>query len=765
MKKKQSTIEVLKKQVKELTASLNEANYIKENFRLIQFTIDKFSEPAFWMKKDCRFIYVNDAACSSLGYTKEELLSMCLFDIDIKYREENREAHWKDLKEKKTIIFESIHKTKEGLSFPVEITANFIEFKGEEYNCAFARNISKRRETEKELKTSANILENVAEAIIATDRNFVITGWNNSAERMYGWKKEEVIGRRLKDILKFEYPGDSRDTIAGKFINDGFYKGEIIHHKKGGTPMTVFSSVSVIKDKRGNIIGAVSINSDITEQKRVEEELKLSEERFRVAFHTSPNLININRMEDGKYVDINEAFTKITGYTMDDVHNKTSLEINIWKNPELRDKVITQLKENGVVKNLDAEFVMKDGSIRYGLMSANVIYIGDEKHTLSVTCDITEQKLAEKTLIESEAKFKDLTEKSLVGVYLIVDGLFKYVNPKLVEIFGYTVDELIDKLGPEDLVLPEDWSIVNENLRKRIRGEISSVNYTLRARKKAGNIIFTEVYGSRTIYNGKPAIIGTLIDITDRMQMEMDLRNSEARYHRLFEDSPISLLEEDFSELMSYIDELKNRGVSDFRKYFYENPDDVRLCAEKVKLLDLNNTTLTLYQAVTKEELLGDLSKLLNEKALWVFKEELIALAERKTRFESEAEIITMQGNYRNIYLRLYVGKTEEGEYNYSRVLLAINDITEHKNNEKKIEKKSKYLEWMHRSSLKLAKVKSEEDIYSMVTEQIRQFTDAFLCTFSEYVPAKNVFILKSQICSQRKFNRLKNILDRKSVV
>lgn len=123
-------------------------------------------------------------------------------------------------------------------------------------------------------------------------------------------------------------------------------------------------------------------------------------------------------------------------------------------------------------------------------------------------------------LQESESKFRDMAEKSIVGVYLIQDGVFKYVSPKLAEIFGYLVEELIDKKGPKDMVLPEDWHIVEENLKKRISGEVESIHYDFRGITKNEATIYVEVYGTRTTYCGRPAVIGTLLDITERKRAE-----------------------------------------------------------------------------------------------------------------------------------------------------------------------------------------------------------------------------------------------------
>lgn len=137
----------------------------------------------------------------------------------------------------------------------------------------------------------------------------------------------------------------------------------------------------------------------------------------------------------------------------------------------------------------------------------------------------TEHKQAEEVLRESENKFRSLAEKSLVGIYLIQDGIFRYVNPKLAEIFGYRVEELIGKRGPRDLTLQEDWPVVEKALRRRISGRVKSIHYNFRGITKNKEIIYVEVYGSRTIYQGRPAVIGTLLDITERRRMEERIRH------------------------------------------------------------------------------------------------------------------------------------------------------------------------------------------------------------------------------------------------
>jgi diguanylate cyclase (GGDEF)-like protein/PAS domain S-box-containing protein len=168
--------------------------------------------------------------------------------------------------------------------------------------------------------------------------------------------------------------------------------------------------------------------------------------------------------------------------------------------------------------------------------------------------DISDRKRSEEALKESEKKFRDLAEKSLVGVYIVQDGVFKYANAKIAEQRGYSVEELIDKMGPKDFLLPEDRPIVEENIQKRLSGEVESLQYEFRERTKDNKIINVEVRGSATTYQGRPAVIGTSIDITDRKRAEEKLRESEEIFRQLAENirEVFYIYEQDMHEL-SYI--------------------------------------------------------------------------------------------------------------------------------------------------------------------------------------------------------------------
>jgi len=138
----------------------------------------------------------------------------------------------------------------------------------------------------------------------------------------------------------------------------------------------------------------------------------------------------------------------------------------------------------------------------------------------------TQKTQARLALAESEAKFRDLANKSLVGFYLVQDEVFKYVNPKLAEIFHCTEEELVGHIGPKKLVVEDDWPVVAKNLSRRLKGNVKSIHYSFRGITRDQKIIEVEAFGSSTSYQGKPAVIGMLLDISERKQAEEKIESA-----------------------------------------------------------------------------------------------------------------------------------------------------------------------------------------------------------------------------------------------
>ncbi len=178
---------------------------------------------------------------------------------------------------------------------------------------------------------------------------------------------------------------------------------------------------------------------------------------------------------------------------------------------------------------------------------------------------------------ESEERFRLLTEHTLAGVYLIQDGLFRYVNPAAAHMFGYEPGEVTGSLGPLDVIAPEDRERVAENIRRRLDGEVLSVRYTATGLRKDGSRFPIEVLGTRIEYRGRPAILGTVVDLTDRMRAEEALRRRAEQTEALRQVALELFAQTDLNALLTSIVQraVDLVGGSAGGLYLYRPEDDV----------------------------------------------------------------------------------------------------------------------------------------------------------------------------------------------
>ena len=164
-------------------------------------------------------------------------------------------------------------------------------------------------------------------------------------------------------------------------------------------------------------------------------------------------------------------------------------------------------------------FLRKDGSEVPVELSVSVFEFAGKRYLIAVLRDISQRKSMEDKLRASEEMFRIISENSLVGIYLVQDGVLRYANPRLAEIFGYTQEEMLGR-NVLDFIYPEDVEQVKRNMEERVRGSLPAASYVLRCVRKNGEVFYAEVYGARVSYRGEPAIIGILIDATDRINAE-----------------------------------------------------------------------------------------------------------------------------------------------------------------------------------------------------------------------------------------------------
>lgn len=304
------------------------------------------------------------------------------------------------------------------------------------------------------LLSKETILENINDAVISTDLKFNIISWNKAAEKIYGWKENEVLGKPVHEVTKLEYPTDQMDDVVSNFFKDGFWKGEVIQKTKEGNHLWIFASVSLIKDKMGNQIGAVSVNRDITDRKDIEEKLRESEENFRNLAEYSPNMIFINQR--GKIVYANKKSEEIMGYTRDEFYSP-DFDFFTMIAPESIGIVKLSYKkhmDNENVKPYEYTLITKKGRKIEAIITTKLITYNKENAIIGIITDISERKKKEKEMRKQLMNF-DLEEGN---IYIVKEN----TPSKSISVFN----DLI-KVGYPGLILsrttPERIKGVNKN--------------------------------------------------------------------------------------------------------------------------------------------------------------------------------------------------------------------------------------------------------------------------------------------------------------
>ncbi|MCX6120148.1 MAG: PAS domain S-box protein [Ignavibacteriales bacterium] len=347
---------------------------------------------------------------------------------------------------------------------------------------------------------------------------------NRAFCEMLGYSPEELQNQKWQDITHHDDIELTQRAINPLLNGEKDllqFSKRYIH--KNGDVVWVEVSTSMRRDKKNQPLYFITSVMNITERKRAEEALRNSEEKFRKAFMTSPDAVTINRLKDGMYVSINQGFTRLMGYTEEDILGKTSIETNIWVDLSDRNKLVEGLKKDGPVENLVARFRSKTGEIKYGMISATIIELGGIQHILGIVRDITERKQIEEALTASEEKYRDMVEQINDVIYTTdTNGIFTYISPTVEILGGYKPEEMVGhSMGEflDPLFIPK----IKEQFQKVMAGNLEPAEY--RVKIKSGELRWVRSSSRAIMKENKPiGMRGVLTDITERKQAEEAVR-------------------------------------------------------------------------------------------------------------------------------------------------------------------------------------------------------------------------------------------------
>ncbi|MGD0076746.1 MAG: PAS domain S-box protein, partial [Candidatus Binataceae bacterium] len=469
----------------------------------------------------------NPRAESIFGWSREEAIGRKFFELVIAGDDgvpvEDREkkslgsmGQW--LRPDRIVELTAIHR--DGRRFPLELAVSAAHSEGSSLFVAFARDITERKWAEEERALLASIIESADDAIFSVTLDGVINSWNPGAEKLYGYTTEEVVGQSSSILIPPALVSQGHQLIESIVLDERTQSIETQRLRSDGTPVEVCLNASPIYNDAGRITGVAVITSDITERKRVERELRESEEKFRKVFESSLDSISINSFTDGRYIDVNENFVKYMGYTREEVVGKTPRELKVWAKREDFAKVMAELRTKGMVHNVEGEYVTKDGVHWSGLFSAVVINLNNQPCILSFARDITARKQAERELRESENTFRTVFEASTDAITLNTSPGAKYaaVNEEFVKLTGYSRDEVIGRTTTELGI----WAS-RDDARMAVRElEEKGIvrNLEVGFRTKTGATIAASFSAVVMNFHGERCVLSFVRDLGDRKRAE-----------------------------------------------------------------------------------------------------------------------------------------------------------------------------------------------------------------------------------------------------
>jgi PAS domain S-box-containing protein len=413
------------------------------------------------------------------------------------------------------------------------------------------RDITERKRAEAELAYQAQLLASVNDAIISSDEQFIVRSWNPAAERMYGWKAEEVLGRPGRQVLRSEFLGIERVEAIRTLAETGRFRGELIQYRKDGTPVHIDAVTIALRDNHGQITGYVSVNRDITERKQAEAALRESERRYRLLAENATDIIWTRDM-DLRLTYISPSTTSTLGYsveetmaqTIDEVLPPASLEV--VRKALAEELAIEKMEQKDLSRSrmLEIEYYCKDGSTVW--LEARMTFLRDEDNRavgiLGVSRDITERKRAVEELRESERRYRLLAENATDIIWTRdMDLRVTYMSPAVTRVRGYSVEEAMAQTLEEALT-PTSVEVARRTLAEGLAMEETGQGdrrrwWTLELENtcKDGSRIWLETRATamRDEHGQVVGILGASRDITERKRDEEELRQSEEQFREL----------------------------------------------------------------------------------------------------------------------------------------------------------------------------------------------------------------------------------------
>ncbi|MGR9012974.1 MAG: PAS domain S-box protein [Gammaproteobacteria bacterium] len=486
-------------------------------------------------------------------------------------------------------------------------------------------------------------------------------------------------GRRIVELTK-GYQTESRQREIDKLSRRNRQQGTELKHRSlerrwlwtvlgGSIVMLAGTAFFLLRLRRSNR-RLETLNMQVLQAKN----------KLQATLDTIPDLLFEVGL-DGRYYDYHSPRTELLSAPFDDLHGKTVADTLPANAAEILMSALREAHDNGLSTGKQFQLPLTHGNFWFELsIAGKPAVLGGEPRFIVLSRNITERKQMEAQALLREQEFRVLVESSPDLIFRYDKNCHRiYVNPAVARLVGRPTEALLNQSPMEAKILSADDA---DKLMRIIRQVLSTgrpAESEVECMGADGQLhYFHNRYAPEFSAHGKVvSVISIARDITERKQAESALRESEQRYRLVFENSPVSIWEEDFSAVKTSLDDLRKVGITDIESYFDRHPEALRQCIERVKIVDVNQAALALHGATSKEELCANLSDTFIAESFVAFRQELISLWNGETEMRSDAVVKTLAGELRDVTVHFTICPGYEDSL--SRVLVSIIDITERK--------------------------------------------------------------------------------------
>ena len=514
-----------------------------------------------------RFLDVNEKACTDLGYTREELLSLTVFDIDPNVDASCRTEVVERLRRTGSVVKEAVHRRKDGSTFPVETSLKYVQL-DRSYVVAVSRDISERKRAEESLREGEDryrdLVEHSEDLVCTHDLEGSLLSINPAPARILGYEVAEMLKIPMRQLVAPECR-ELFDQYLARIKTNGSDKGLMMVLTKSGERRTwEYSNTLRTEGVASPVVRGMA--HDITERRLAQLAQQESEQRYRLLFEKNVAGVAIIEIE-GRVVECNDAWARMFGYR-DAAECRGGVVTDAYPNPLERELLVEELKRSGAYYNRELELRRKDGVPFWVLLNSVLLTEGYGRPLIQSTVfDITESKVAGEALSRSERKYRLLFEENVAGVVISnLEGEVLDCNDAWAQMLGYAgVEDVRGRRTEEFYFNPAQ----REPLMKDLTRDGAFFSREMQLVRKDGApvwVLFNSVVHSSD--DGSPIVQATAIDMTKRKHAEEELQSREEDYRRFVAQSSEGIFREDLTVPIS-IDLSEDEVVSRIRSDAY----------------------------------------------------------------------------------------------------------------------------------------------------------------------------------------------------